>query len=85
MNTVSIDNTSESWQFEGKRSLVLKFKEFQRGGHSVFAVWQNTKGKNYPMLLSEFEKEIKNVDNGMISGSFEVCKRGQAYGIRRTE
>jgi hypothetical protein len=85
MNTVTIDNTSDSWQFAGKRTLNLTFKEFQRKGHSVFAVWQNTKGKTYPMFLSEFEKIVTKVQEGAIAGSFEVCKRGEAYGIRHAE
>jgi hypothetical protein len=63
----------------------LRFKKMYRSGHSSYTVWEDRKGGEWPIMLADLADLLGHVDlaNGWTEvHTWEVCKRGTAYGIR---
>jgi hypothetical protein len=66
----------------------LRFKEMYRSGHSAYSVWEDQQGRNWPILLADLADLLTtaNLDNGWTEPyTWEVTKRGTAYGIRKVK
>ena len=78
--------TEPTWQelppFYGE----YRFDSYHRGRSAVYFQFRE-KGTDrlWPMFLTDLADVLKTVsiDKGLIRGTWEVCKRGQNYGIRR--
>lgn len=62
---------------------TLTFIGFSRGRSSVKVIFQDIKGIEYEMFATNFSDLVKGclLDNGVITGEWSFCKRGQNYGI----
>lgn len=61
---------------------VLIFDGYARGRSAAyFYLKSQTDNRRYTCFLTDFESIIFDMQNGIISGDFTFCKRGQNYGI----
>ena len=69
----------KTFEFEGD----IKFLRFV--GWPAYAIFVNVNDpdRTYPMFLNDFAEEVKNVQNGILSGKWTVRKRGVALGLIR--
>jgi hypothetical protein len=74
------------WRDPIQFDAMLHIKEYRRGGHAVYYVWENKYlGVTYPMLVSDVFTLLQSADieGGWVDGRWEIVKRGSAYGIRK--
>lgn len=61
---------------------VLIFDGYSRGRSAAYFYFKSTTdNRRYTCFLADFESILFEMKNGIISGGFTFCKRGQNYGI----
>lgn len=60
---------------------TLKFLYFTRGRSSSLAWFVTSDGITVPMFLSNLEEIIPSLENGQITATWIVVKKGQNYGV----
>lgn len=70
----------EGLPFHGELTLV----GVRRGRSAAYFMWTDSKGKRFPMFLSEMESLLlaSSVIQGKASGSWGFCKKGCNYSIK---
>jgi hypothetical protein len=72
------------WRENLPFTATLTFKEFRRGRSAAYAMWQDTKGRSYPMFLTDLESLLTSdrpITQASASGEWIVRKRGKNYGV----
>jgi hypothetical protein len=79
-------STYATWQEVHPFTAMLTLDGRVSGGGPGYFRWKHAvSGALYPMFPTDLVDLLKNslVDSGSVFGNWEVCKRGQAYGVRR--
>lgn len=56
----------------------------QRGRSAAYFIWKDTSNNEFPMFMTDITDLIRGgrVEYGIVSGWWNVAKRGQNYGVR---
>lgn len=74
-----------NWQEPEVFQATLELREMRRDGHAVYYLWEDVVGNQYPMLAKDFFELVMSSDikDGRVYASWQVVKRGRAYGIKK--
>ena len=62
---------------------TMVYVGYYRGRSAAGLQFRDTKtNKHYEMFMTDFDKIVKLMDKGLLTGYFTFCKRGQNYGIK---
>lgn len=64
----------------------LEYIEYSRGRSSTIFYFKSKKdSKSYSMFISDFNKVVSKMTNGIIVGRFTFVKKGSNYGVQMIE
>lgn len=66
---------------------TLQFTGYGRGRSAATFYFTDEHGREYPMFLSEINVVLKSktITNGVVSGTWTFCKKGQNFSIKLVE
>lgn len=78
--------TDLDWYDNFEFNDTMQFSHFECGRSAVHIIfWSKKDERKYQMFLTDFERIVPKLENGVINGSFTFCKRGQNYGVMLTK
>lgn len=75
------------WRDNVPFEATMELTSFGRGMSSARFHWVDHEGHRYEMFMKDMEKVLKStiIDHGVVSGKWQICKRGQNYGLQFVE
>ena len=70
------------WKDNHEFEATLTFRTFCRGRSAAYSIFADGKGQEYSIFLTDLADIIPKMVNGVVTGTFTYCKRGQNYGTK---